>query len=412
MPDEAERGGNASRTRSWIVRERCLADVFVGRSNSLGFLRWLFAAMVVVDHSFPLGGFHHGVDPTWGWTRGQDSLGGIAVAGFFIISGFLVSRSWFTSGNAGRFIWRRFLRIFPAFWICLVVTATLFAALAWRHEHGGIAGVFSVHHESPVHYVTSNFWLQMNQYNIAGLLTRTPLSKTGYPIGWDGSLWTLIYEFKCYLLLAVLGFAGLLRRRIVVVVLTILAYLATISWQINPAWAAKLLPILIDPFVARFSFLFFLGVLITLYADRIIIDDRLGVLALIVATLTLHNGGWLALGYFAFAYATIWLAIRLPLAWFERAGDFSYGTYIWAFPLQMLLAEYGLYRHGETIFIFASLAVATGAAALSWHLVEKRALRLKDLKWSAISPRQRREQTSVSTPDLTAPGNEPMPVGR
>jgi peptidoglycan/LPS O-acetylase OafA/YrhL len=363
-----------------VVRSLPLSTAFSGRANSLGFLRWLFAAMVVLDHSYPIGGFGNGTDPMWAWSKGQDSFGGIAVAGFFIISGFLVCRSWFASRSALRFVWRRFLRIFPGFWMCLLVTACIFAPLAWRHERGGVTGVFSVSDNSPLDYVTANFWLHMHQWNIDHLLTGTPFAHSGYPVGWDGSLWTLIYEFKCYLLLAVLGLVGLLQHRRFILALTGAAYIATLSWQLDPRWAPKLLPVLQDVFVARFLFLFLLGAVIALYADDIRIDDRIGALAAVVAIVTLHSGGWLLLGYPAFAYVVLWLAVRLPLKAFDRPGDLSYGTYIYAFPLQMLLAEYGVHRHGAVVFIAASLLAATLAAFASWHLVEKRALALKDWK--------------------------------
>ena len=391
--------------RAWLTLERLkfdrrLSDVFNPRENSLGFLRWLFAALVVVDHSFPIGGFNHGSDPTWAWSKGQDSLGGIAVGGFFVISGFLITRSWFSAGGVHRFLWRRFLRILPAFWVCLFVTAFILAPIAWRHERGGITGILSVPRDSPWHYITANFWLHMHQYNIAGLLAGTPYTRSGYPIAWDGSLWTLIYEFKCYLFLAILGIMGLLRYRAVVVALAVAAFVATVSWQIDPNWGPKLLPVLGDPFVARFLFLFLLGALITLYADRVLIDDRIGLLAVVIAVVSLHSGGWLVLGYPALAYATIWLAIRLPMAWFDRPGDFSYGTYIWAFPLQMLLAEYGLYRHGAAVFITASLVAATLAAVVSWHLVEKHAMRLKSIGIAPVRGHKQRVRGIDAEPSL------------
>ncbi len=373
--------------RSRFVIDRTLKDAFVGRSNSLGFLRWVFACMVVVDHAFPIGGFNHGVDPTWAWSRGQDSLGGIAVAGFFVISGFLVTRSWFSSKGAIRFIWRRFLRIFPAFWAALVVVALILAPLAWRHEFGGFWGVYSVKTDTALHYVTSNLFLSIHQWNIGGLFANTPYVRTGYPLAWNGSTWTLIYEFRCYLFLAVLGVAGLLRRRVAVLVLATVSYMLMISWQIDPAWAPKVLPLLIDPFVARFLFLFLLGATFELFSERIIIDDRIGVLAVVLTVYTLHEGGWLFIGYPALAYSVLWLAIRLPMTWFDRPGDFSYGTYIWAFPLQMLLVEYGLQRHGAGIFIVSSLLVASVAAVFSWHLIEKPAMKLKN--WQPPLPRRR-----------------------
>lgn len=393
------------------VADRTLKEVFVGRSNSLGFLRWLFACMVVVDHSFPIGGFNHGVDPTWSWTRGQDSLGGIAVAGFFIISGFLVTRSWFSSKGTIRFMWRRFLRIFPAFWCALIVVALIFAPLAWRHERGGLWGVYSVKTDSAFHYVTSNMFLVIHQWDIGGLFANTPYVKTGFPVAWNGSMWTLIYEFKCYIFLAILGAAGLLRKRAVVLVLALASYVMMVSWQINPNWAPKVLPILVDPFVARFLFLFLLGSVFSLYSDKIVIDDRIGVLALLTVVYTLHEGGWLFLGYPALAYSVVWLAIRLPMHWFDRPGDFSYGTYIWAFPLQMLLVEYGMQRHGLLVFIAASLLSASVVAFFSWHLIEKPAMSLKNwqppLPWTSRTHNQRSTAGSSLDEPTTA-----VPAGR
>ncbi|UQX88186.1 acyltransferase [Jatrophihabitans telluris] len=388
----------------WVT-SRVLSDVFSGRSNSLGFLRWVFATLVVVDHSFPIGGFNGGVDPTWKWSRSQDSLGGIAVGGFFVVSGFLVTRSWFTSRGTLRFLWRRFLRIFPGFWVCLIVTAFLLAPIAWRHERGGLTGVYSVGQDSVWHYISANFWLTMHQYNIAGLFTHTPYGRTGYPAAWDGSLWTLIYEFKCYLFLAVLGLVGLLRYRRVVLGLTAASYALMLSWLIDPAWASKLLPMLSDVYVARFLFLFLLGSTIAFYADSLLIDDRIGILAVLLGLYSLHHGGWLLIGYPCLAYAIVWLAIRLPLQGFERIGDLSYGTYIYAFPLQMLLAEYGLQRHGPAIFVLASIALAGVAALLSWHLVEKHALRLKNARLSL--PRRRRpEPVEHLLGELDDPGQD------
>ena len=114
-----------------------------------------------------------------------------------------------------------------------------------------------------------------------------------------------------------------------------------------------------------------------LYAERIEINDRLGILAAAVLLITLHWGGYLLLGYPALAYLCLYLAVRLPIRNFDRYGDFSYGTYIYAFPIQQMLALYGMQRHGIWAFMAASLLVATAAAFVSWHVVEKPAMKLK-----------------------------------
>ena len=348
----------------------------------------MLAALVVVDHSFPISGLHGGSDPLWSWSRGQDSLGGVAVTGFFVISGFLVTRSWFSSASTGRYMWRRFIRIFPGFWACLLVTA-----LCWRHWRGttsagaGRATSTCRTRRRPVSRAQQPLAHAPVEHRRTA--RRNAFAHSGYPIGWDGSLWTLIYEFKCYLLIAVLGIVGILtRHRAVVLGLLVGAYVFMLSWQVDPAWAERVLPAFRDPFVARFAFVFLLGSACALYAERVEINDRLGIVAAAVLLMTLHWGGYLLLGYPALAYLCLYLAVRLPITNFDRYGDFSYGTYIYAFPIQQLLALYGMQRHGIWAFIVASLAVATAAAFVSWHVVEKPAMKLKN--WTP--PRFRRRQ--------------------
>lgn len=374
------------------------SSVFDPRRNSLGFLRYLFAALVVVDHSYPIGGF--GRDPMWRWSGGQDSFGGLAVAGFFVISGFLVTRSWFSSRSTLRYLWRRFLRIFPGFWACLLVTSFVFAPIAWWREYGQLGGFLSAP-SGPIDYLRLNGLLWMGQYDIAGLLRTTPYRTSGYPMAFDGSLWTLIYEFRFYLLLAVVGMAGVLRRaRGLVLGTAVFLYGVTIWQAANPAGIYPVFPLLRDPFVARFGLLFSLGALFELYGDRIPMLDGLGILAASALVWSLNNGGYLALGYPALAYLVLWLAIRLPFQRFDRHGDFSYGLYIYAFPIQQMLALFGVYRLGVIPFMAASLLGGTAAAIASWKLIEAPALGLKN--WSFRPPGSRRTGFSERAPTPTS----------
>jgi peptidoglycan/LPS O-acetylase OafA/YrhL len=361
-------------------RSALLSEAFSGRRNSFGFLRWVLATLVIVGHSYPLGGFGGGTDPLYDLSHAQESFGGLAVASFFIISGFLITRSWRSHPSVGRFMWHRFLRIFPAFWVCLLLTAFAFAPLAWWLERGNLDGFLTGQQPGPLSYVLRNSWLVMNQYVIGDLLAGTPYGSVAGGT-WNGSLWTLSYEFGCYLVVAVLGAVGLLsRHRAFVAALTGLAYLVMVAGYADPTLVGRVVPLFSDMWVGRFLFLFLLGALGALFADRIEINDRLGVLALAVAAVTMWGGGWIAIGYPALAYVLIWLAVRLPFSAFDRPGDFSYGTYIYAFPIQMLLAAVGVPRFGLAAYMLLCIATTTVAAALSWHLIEKHALRLK--RWT------------------------------
>jgi hypothetical protein len=127
--------------------------------------------------------------------------------------------------------------------------------------------------------------------------------------------------------------------------------------------------------------MFLLGAVATLFARRIPINDVLGGAALVATGVLLGTGHRSGLFAIAFAYTVLWAAVRLPSA-LHRVGarnDYSYGVYIFAFPVQQVLADAGLYRAGFVAYTAATVLLTGLAAYCSWHLVEKRALRLKDV---------------------------------
>ncbi len=99
------------------------------------------------------------------------------------------------------------MRIFPAFWVCLIVTAFVIGAIGWLIHpavpHCGLSCYFNAPQNSPFRYVYRDFLLRINQTVIAG----SP------PSNWNASIWTLFFEFCCYVLLVLLSMAGFLRHR-------------------------------------------------------------------------------------------------------------------------------------------------------------------------------------------------------
>jgi peptidoglycan/LPS O-acetylase OafA/YrhL len=353
-----------------------LEQLFGSSRNSLGFLRTLFACLVVVDHAFPIGGYNGNLDPMWSWTNGQEDIGGLAVAGFFVISGFLVTMSFERTRNVVQYFWNRFLRIFPGFWVCLAVTVVVFAPIAYLHQYGTLNHYLTTS-GGPVSYFWDNMFLVINQWNIDNLLQHVPYRHTGYPPAFDGSLWTLIYEFKCYIGIGLIGALGILRRRKVVVVgIAMVWWVAQLEDTLNPH-RLQGIPLLGDISMARLAFFFSLGALMYLYRDRILISDTLAIIAAVVYLVGMRTALYEGIGQVAFAYLCMWLAIRLPLKGFDRAGDFSYGIYIYAFPIEQLCAVYGAQRWGLAAYVLISLAGTALFAVPSWFLVERRCLRLK-----------------------------------
>ena len=356
-----------------VVRNRTsLEDVFDARSNSIGFLRFVLASMVLVGHSYLFGGF--GDEIMWDWTKGQENYGGLAVGGFFVLSGFLITRSYTTTTSVFRFLWQRFLRIFPGFWACLIVTAFVIGPLIWRTNHGGFSGYTDIADESPFDFVTRNAKLTMRQYGIGDLLANAAV-----PRNLNGSLWTLIYELRCYVAVAVFGVFGLLKRgRGVVLGVTAMLWVIQIVNIAIPNGGATISPLLGDLYLIRLSFLFGLGACLYLYRDRVPMDDRAGVFAAVLLLLSFRYHLFFVVGQAALAYVLLWAGWRLPFKWFDRYGDFSYGLYLYAFPVQQLLAIYPqAAKHGHLWYVLVTFMVVVPMAVASYYLVERPFLRLK-----------------------------------
>lgn len=358
---------------------RSLAEGMAGHRNSLGILRLTLASLVILSHAFPLGGW--GEDPMLGWTRRQESIGGLAVVGFFAISGYLIAKSG-AGTDIAQFLWRRVLRIFPAFWLVLLVGAAIVGPIVWLMEGGRIGGYLLDSGGGPLGYVVSNADLTMRQWGIHDIFaTTTPYGERIGGSAFNGSLWTLAYEWSAYLIIAALVLFGLLKRaRFVVLILTAFYFGVALSNTFAPGAVASMLPYLGDNFRVTLTLIFLIGSSLGVYSRSIPLDDRLGILCGIIAIVTLALGGWVLIGYPAFAYFLLWAAARLPqkIQWIGAKNDYSYGVYVYGFLVQQFTAYLGWYHWGYLPWVIATVVITGGCAWISWHLVEKRAMALKD----------------------------------
>ncbi|SFO64126.1 Acyltransferase family protein [Pseudonocardia ammonioxydans] len=111
-----------------------LGDRFDPRRNSFDVLRLSFALLVAIDHGI-------GIRTGEQWRWGLSTLGDFGLDGFFILSGFLITRSFLTLESFPRFVWHRFLRIAPGFWVCLLVTTFVVAPLVLQRRFVRVVGV-------------------------------------------------------------------------------------------------------------------------------------------------------------------------------------------------------------------------------------------------------------------------------
>ena len=368
---------DASRPRS-----TSLAQAFDPRHNSLNFLRLVFALGVIFGHAQILGGYGG-----FGLIGNRTAVGTLAVYGFFAISGFLIAASA-SQNRLGRYLWQRSLRIFPAFWVCLIVTVVLLGWIGWVAENHlcGLSCYVGAS-DGPLPYLLHNGLLRITQNQVSGTPTHIP---SPFHV-WHGSLWTLFYEFVCYLVLGALAAVGLLRRRRVVLALTIAAWLLEIIVVASPDLnnAVSLNHLDLQRFLTLVP-IFLAGSLLYLYREELPDSGLLASMFLgaFVVSFWLPIGSsepvfhMTSAGMLAplLAYPALWLGIHLPFQRIGARNDYSYGTYIYAYPVQQTLSLWGVYRLGYLPYLLLGVAGTVPFAVASWWLVEKRALALKKIE--------------------------------
>ncbi len=349
--------------------------------NNIGVIRLILALSVIVHHAWYLGAF--GPDIAEQFSRGRTNLGEIAVHAFFVLSGLLITKSCLRSPSVGRYLWNRVLRIYPAYWVCLVVVGFLIAPAAVLIERGSLAGYFNGGPDGPFAYVLHNFTLGLRQLGISGAFTSTPV-----PYKINGSIWTLVPEFKCYLVVAAVGLLGLQGAKRLGIVRFVLPSLAAALYLMNalPGVAPHIplvSPILAKTFeqpgLLRMLTYFFIGSTCYIYRDAIRLNAKaaFGALALTLVAMPFHFAE--AIVPPALCYFFLWIAFAGHARWFNDKVDFSYGVYIYGWPVQQLLLTLGLNRYGLIPLAAISMLAVLPFAACSWYFIESPMLKLKSL---------------------------------
>lgn len=345
-----------------MIRSLLRAREFPYRDNSLNLFRLILAFLVLFAHGFYIVG--RADSPGFN----GENLGGWAVIGFFVISGFLITRSRFRT-DAGTFLLHRIARIIPAFIVCLLVTALVFGPIAQFLTQGTIVGYFTTD-PTPLEYIWGNFFLHIDHYQIG-----TSLSTVPYPNAWNGSLWTLYFEFLCYLSVWVLGGLAVYRRSI-----SLVASLWAVSVLVRIAVAVGVTGGLDEDFAlfTRLLPYFLGGSLIYLVVHRWGLIPLVGIVCIPVAAVLMvfvpTAGGPIAAPLIG--YALLYLSTLIPQpAWIAR-NDVSYGFYIYAWPVQQLVVIVGGASLGMGMYLAITTVVTFVLGWLSWILVERHFIRI------------------------------------
>jgi peptidoglycan/LPS O-acetylase OafA/YrhL len=345
------------------------------KSNAIGFLRIVLASVVLLSHGWHMGGF--GREPLIEYSHGIFSAGYLAVGGFFTLSGFLITRSGETTSGPTRFLWHRILRIYPGFWVCLVVTAFVIAPIIYAVQTGSLHGFLAMHN-GPIAYVIQNASLILLQQNIGSLM-----AAYAYPETINGSLWTLAWEFNSYVCVGVFGIFTIYRFPKLAPVAVVLLIAASLYFE-------KMVhsPILIGliPTLGLFIF-FWLGSSAYLFRDRIPMHRAPALASVVIIAAALPTDFRRELVPIPVAYLVLYAALRVPVRSFDRRVDLSYGLYLYGMPVEKLATSFGLNRGGMLAYFLIVMAAGLTVAAASWFLVERPSLSLRALT-VGISQRQ------------------------
>jgi len=349
---------------SWItgLRGQPIAGYLGGRDNNLNLIRIVAASAVLVSHAFALTSGDVMNEPFR--TSTGLSLGQFAVAIFFGMSGLLIARSFDRKQSLAHFLSARFLRLWPALTVVLVLTAFVLGPIVTSLPVAEylLSG-------QTLAYVPRNLSLAFRHDFLPGVFAQNPDGAST-----NGSLWSLFYEVACYGGVVIAGYFGALRKGWRFLVLMVLV-LAGHGWSVIAQPASGLFYRL--DVLGFVGFPFVLGMAAYVWRNHlplslIGIGVSWGVVALLWGTIWLSSSVMLAL-----IYTSLWLAFvpKSAALAYNRFGDFSYGVYIFAFPVQQSLIVFQP-GHGPAFNMTVSGLVTFSLAYASWHLVEKRALAL------------------------------------
>ncbi|MEA5000560.1 MAG: acyltransferase [Endomicrobiaceae bacterium] len=326
------------------------------RNNNFDFLRFVAAFIVLLWHSFIC--FEN---------KGPDFFtyipGGVPI--FFVISGFLITKSWVDNPEILSFLKKRILRIFPALIIVVCFVALLLGPAVTT------VSLDKYFTNSMFFDYFKNIFLYEIYHTLPGVFQETP-----YTGSVNASLWTLPLEFFMYILVAVFGIARLLYKKwfypIFIIMSIVLFFLFTTNNIVDYRYI-KLLRLLIIFFISSFFYI---------NNQKIILSIPLFVTAIIFWLISVNTAFFEYVQFFTLPYIVIFIAYsKIPyINKFGKYGDFSYGIYLWAFPIQQTLIYLFPNKYNIYEYIVLSFIASLFCGIISYYLIEKPALKLKKLQ--------------------------------
>lgn len=331
-----------------------LSDAAQRGNNNLDLVRLVLATMVIYGHSFS-------VNPSPG--MGGDLIyaatgfyaGDLAIKGFFLISGFLVTDSILSHRSLSRYVLSRFFRIWPPLAVVVVVTALVIGPLVTSLSPGAYftdPGLWT--------YIRKTLTLQNWAGQSLGYFDLPGVFKTNiYPANVNAPLWSLTAEVFAYILVALAFLSGGLQRPAAAIIFAVIAIDSLLPEKVLFYW----LPQQSTDFSAL-PYCFGLGAMLAVFKDKVVLSPWaiLGLLALahVFAGSALHQ----LLTYSAFMVGMFLLAASRALRAVPLPYDISYGVFLYGWPIQQVLAHlFPGWPHLLSLILAILLAYGCGLAS-------------------------------------------------
>jgi peptidoglycan/LPS O-acetylase OafA/YrhL len=321
--------------------------------------RILLAMLVMLSHAPELTDGNRSRELLSRLTHTGLSFGTLGVRGFFLLSGYLITKSWLGDSVLPNYLRKRLLRIVPGYAVAAILSTLIVGWLA-----PGVPQFF--------HHFTLKFPFSL-------LILSSPETPPVLPgqsnALVDGALYTIGYEFLCYLLIPAAAFCGLLRRRGWLLGLTAVMLFVAFA----PAFE-HYFPFKPHFIIYRVTILapFFVGACFYLFRDVIQFRRWIALIAALLLVAASFSPGTMDAAFIVFGGYLLFYLFSLKidaLAWMRHVPDISYGVYVYGWPVEILWIYF---HHGSPWIAFAvSLLICLPLGWMSWHFIERPMLKLK-----------------------------------
>lgn len=331
-----------------------LGDYFEHKDNNLNLIRLIAALAVIYGHSSAITG--NGPPDIFLQLVGYKFIGGVAVDVFFVISGFLITASAASGNGLIYYSASRILRIYPALVACVVLSVFVLGPALSTTDYWNSSQVWQ--------YLWRNSTSYSTEYFLPGVFQDL------HDKAINGSLWSLPIEIRLYVVIFFFAVIGILRSR---ALFNLAFFCIVVAGYLMPdLWA----PIFHDENHRHVAMMFLIGSFAWINRESIPINPALLLLLLFFAA-SQHKMASFGVAYsIVIPYAVFYLSFAPGGTWFNRFGDYSYGVYLYGWISQQLVMT-ALPTASNAANTGLGCAMALCFAALSWHIVEKPALKYR-----------------------------------